>query len=146
MVPNLIEQNSLIEFSKLNLNFAECAYDCDASEFVEEEVVTDPVTYKSNHIYRFKSFYLDHMNFSEYPLYPYQVLFIKNKAYLMYEISEIIFIWVCYSEPNYRNRGLMSLLIKHLKSIYPNKQIQIDTFNKSLQKISKAAGIKLFRD
>lgn len=140
----MIQQNTLIEFVKSNANFAEYTYDCGATDFINHETDIDFTTDKFTHIYTFKEFYLNPENFSYYPSYPYQVLSISEKAYLMYKIEEEIFIWVCYTELEYRNQGYMKKLLKHLKSMFPEQKIVLDTFNEHLRNTAQKIGIGLF--
>ena len=142
----MIQQDNLIEFYKSHSDFAEYTYDCDATGFIDNETDIDWKTDKATRTYKFKSFYLNYNNFSYYPSYPYQVLSISDKSYLMYEVEEEegIFIWVCYTEPKYRNNGYMSKLLKHLTDIYPDIKITIHTFNQSLRNSSSKVGIELF--
>ena len=143
----MIKQKNLIEFIEIsknnNINFPRYTYKCGATAFIERCTEQDLKSYKSIYLYKFKSFYLNCANFS---FYPYQVLFIPEKSYLMYEeLKNNINIWVCYTELDCRSKGRMTLLLKHLMNTNPDKKIIIDSNNESLRRVCKEIGIGLFK-
>jgi|GEM_PF-1415244 len=123
-----------------NIEFARYTYYCSARKFVIETVDHHPITEAQIRSYEFADFYLAPNQFSTYN---YHVLAILGKSYLMYEISDEIFIWVCYTEEGYREKGHASNLLSRLKETNPEKIIKTDTYNKSLEKICMRLGIQL---
>lgn len=141
-----ITHTRLIEFVEANkgedVDFAQYAYDCGATDFVDQVVDFDWRTDKSIRTYNFKDYYLRPDNYGHYPYY---VASFPNKSYLMYEVNSEIFIWACYTEENHRDKGYMTELLNFLKREYPEKKITIDTFNESLRQSCIKLGINVFR-
>lgn len=144
----MIQHHNLIDFVELSkqngIDFPKYAYKCGASKFIIHDTELDWETERYIHTDSFKQFYLEENNFSYYPVFPYSVLSIPQKSYLMYVIKEEILIWVCYTEESCRNKGYMTKLLKHLKSTYPDKKITIDTSDSRLRSSSEKIGIVLF--
>lgn len=123
-----------------NIEFAKYIHDCSARDFVLEIIDDHPTTGEQIRTYTFKDFYLKPSPFTPYN---YHVLAILGTSYLMYEISDEIFIWACYTEENSRGNGYISTLLKNLKEIYPEKVIKTHTDHESLKKICLRFGIEL---
>jgi hypothetical protein len=131
-----------VEASKTSdFDFAQYTYDCGATKFVDQSYEFDSEKNKSIWTYEFVGFYLNPENFE---FYPYFVVSFPGKSYLLYEIADEILVWVCFTKENHRGRGYMTELLKHLKGLYPEMQITVDTFNESLRKLCINNGINLF--
>jgi hypothetical protein len=142
-----ISQNTLIDFieiaKKYNFDFARCTYDCHAEMFIEQPTRDfDRAARKYIKTYKFKEHFLKQENFASYPYY---VLSISEKSYLMFELHKEIMIWVCYTEENHRRNGYMFNLLKEVKVRYTTKKITIDTADKSLRRSCLNIGINLLK-
>jgi hypothetical protein len=139
-----IKLTNLVEFIDIaeenNIDFAKITYCCGAHSFVDYEVDFGPegTTYH----YRFKNHIFDCFD-SKY--FPYYVMSIKNKAYIMYELQKAITVWVCYTEEDHRNSGLITSLLNNLLEMYPGKNIEMDTYSESLRKVCNDLGIPIMK-
>ncbi|WP_335903961.1 hypothetical protein [Shewanella algae] len=139
----MLKRQPLFEFAILNKRFAEIADECGADIFVDCEADLTCLSDAFNNNYKIKALYLDE---AQYSSYPYWVLSIDNKACLMYEINEgDIFIWVCYTEEEYRKSGQMTKLFEYLKGIHSDKYITIDTDKEYLKNLALRFEIAVFR-
>jgi len=110
-----IAHERLIDFIEANKNshidFAQHTYKCGATDFVDQSYDFDPRVNKSVWSYKFKDLYLKPKSFEHYP---YFVISIPEKSYLMYKLNSEIFVWVCYTEEQHRGKGYMTDVNGHL--------------------------------
>lgn len=141
-----ITHERLVDFIEADKNshidFAQHTYKCGATGFVDQSYDFDPQVNKSVWSYKFKDLYLKPEKF-EY--YPYFIISIPEKSYLMYELNSEIFVWVCYTEEHHRGKDYMAALLNFLINKYPEKEITVDTFNESLRELCIDIGINLFQ-
>ena len=140
-----IKHENLVGFIEANkdsqIDFAQYTYECGATDFVDQSYDFDPRVNKSVWSYKFNEFYLKLENIGYCQNF---VIFIPEKAYLMYELTDDIFVWVCYTEESHRGKGYMTELLSYLKSKYTNKRVTVDTYNESLRELCIKTGINLF--
>ncbi|MCW8924503.1 MAG: hypothetical protein OQK69_12905 [Gammaproteobacteria bacterium] len=140
-----ITRGRLVDFIEANqgkdIDFAKYTYKCGATDFVDQSYDFDSRINKSVWSYKFKEFYLNPYGFE---FYPYFVISIPGKSYVMYELNSEITVWVCYTEEQDRGKGHMTELLMFLKRKHPDKQITVDTFNETLRKLCLNIGINLF--
>jgi len=134
-LPDFVEANKSSGF-----DFAQYTYDCGATSFVDKSREFHREKNKSIWIYRFNEYYLNPKNFH---VYPYFVIAVPEKSYLMYEIGDEISVWVCYTEKNHRKHGYMKELLKYIKDKYRDKLIIVDTYNESLRKLCIDNGLSI---
>ncbi|BCE00955.1 hypothetical protein [Marinicellulosiphila megalodicopiae] len=137
-----------IKFDNLNdflldnkcVDFACYTYESGYRQCVSKENFFDEKLLESKVKYTFKSDFMNPI------LFPYYVLYIPSKAYLMFERnSETIMVWVCYTEEGSRKNGYMTTLLKKLKLLNPIKVIKIETNSKFLREFCPSIGIKLIK-
>jgi hypothetical protein len=63
----------------------------------------------------------------------------------MYELQKAITVWVCYTEEDHRNSGLITSLLNNLLEMYPGKNIEMDTYSESLRKVCNDLGIPIMK-
>lgn len=126
------------------IDFSQYTHNCGARDFVEETVETHWLTEEKIRHYKFEDFYLNESNFE---IYPYYVLTLMEKSYLMYKEGENndIFIWVAYTEEKFRGKGHITNLLKELKHQNPEKVITTHTFNENLMRACRNVGVQLFK-
>lgn len=143
----MIEEYRLQEFISLaaerEIDFAEYTHKCGATDFVDSSYGYDSSIGKSVFSYQFKDFYTN-PRFSS--VSPYFVLALMGISYLLYEVSDEIMIWVCYTEKDCRGQGNITTLLKHLKGSFPESDIVIDTYNESLRGICNQLSFRTFRE
>lgn len=133
-----IEDCTLLQFIEQRksdgIDLAKICADCDATDFITPEQhggtrQISPDTLEAERLA--DSLYIAH---------------IPQTAYVMYEENDSITGWVCYALPDHRKHGHMHTLLKYIKAKYPDQQILIDTYNKSLIKMMRDLGITHFRE
>lgn len=142
---SIMHNHQLIDFlesGEISENdFALNCYISGASNLVHHVSEFDLKEMKSVHSYQFKDFYVREA-FSK--RLPYFVLFIPGKSYLLYWVEEKIEIWVCFTNEPDRGQGLIYTLLKGLRSKYPDKEIEIDTFSNTLKRYCSELSINIF--
>lgn len=112
-------------------NFAKIAKICNANHFcISQYSSLDEIIYFNESLF----------------LERYRVLHILDNSLVVYEYEEDkIITWICYTEEDKRKIGYMSILLEKLNSLYPDKKLIIDTYNKKLKKICNNLNIELLR-